>query len=153
VRTYDRDVLSLAANAITMRLLVDQGDGNLRLEEYYDNSIPRYAILSHTWGADGEEVTFKELMEDTSKNKAGYKKIEFCRKQTVREGVQHFWVNTWSIDRRSSAELSEAINPMYVRRYYAYLHDVLYAKIHTFRRPNRLRLLPRYASLSRPYLA
>jgi hypothetical protein len=29
-------------------------------EEYHDNAtIPQYAILSHTWGKDQDEVTFK----------------------------------------------------------------------------------------------
>jgi hypothetical protein len=41
-----------------MRLLEDVGQGNLKLVEKYDEDIPRYAILSHTWGADGDEVTF-----------------------------------------------------------------------------------------------
>lgn len=30
----------------------------MELEEYFDESIPPYAILSHTWGK--EEVTFQE---------------------------------------------------------------------------------------------
>jgi hypothetical protein len=112
-----------------MRLLADRGDGNLKLEEHYDKSIPRYAILSHTWGPDGEEVTFKDLMENTGKNKAGYKKIEFCRKQAVQDGIQHFWVDTCCIDKANNTELSEAINSMFswyerADRCYVYLLDV-----------------------------
>ncbi len=112
-----------------MRLLVDQGNGNLRLEEYSDNSIPRYAILSHIWTADGEEVAFKDLIEDTGKHKVGYSKIEFCRKQTVSDGLQHFWVDTCCIDKSSSTELSEAINSMFrwyqrASNCYVYLSDV-----------------------------
>jgi hypothetical protein len=129
LRVWDPTVLSLAAIVITMRLLVDRGDGNLRLEEYDENSIPRYAILSHTWGADDEEVTFKDLMEDTGKNKAGYKKIEFCRKQAVKDGIQCFWVDTCCIDKSSSAELMESINSMFryykdASKCYVYLCDV-----------------------------
>ncbi|MCJ1386872.1 hypothetical protein MMC17_010000 [Xylographa soralifera] len=112
-----------------MRLLLDRGDGNLNLEEYDDNNIPRYAILSHTWGANGEEVTFKDLMEGTGKNKAGYKKIKFCRNQAASDGLQHFWVDTCCIDKSSSAELTEAINSMYrwyqhADKCYVYLLDV-----------------------------
>lgn len=62
-----------------MHLIKDEGQGELSLVEYYDDKISRYAILSHTWGEDGEEVTLKDLMEGTGKNKVGYKKIEFCR--------------------------------------------------------------------------
>ena len=112
-----------------MHLLVDQGHGSLNLVEYYDNSIPRYAILSHTWGSDGEEVTFKDFMEGTGKDKAGYNKINFCRKQAASDGLHHFWVDTCCIDKSSSAELTEAINSMFrwyqdATKCYVYLSDV-----------------------------
>jgi hypothetical protein len=112
-----------------MRLIVDEGPGNLNLVEQHDNNIPRYAILSHTWGADSEEVTFKDLTEGTGKNKAGYNKIEFCRKQAASDGLQYFWVDTCCIDKSSSTELTEAINSMFrwyenALRCYVYLPDV-----------------------------
>jgi hypothetical protein len=112
-----------------MRLLEDVGHGKLKLVEKHDNDIPRYAILSHTWGADGDEVTFRDLMKGTGRNKIGYQKIEFCRAQAAHDGLQHFWVDTCCIDKSSSAELSEAINSMF-RWYqnadicYVYLSDV-----------------------------
>jgi hypothetical protein len=112
-----------------MRLILDQGREELTLVEHHDRNIPPYAILSHTWGEDSEEYTFKDLMEGTGRNKAGYKKIEFCRKQAASHGLQHFWVDTCCIDKSSSAELSEAINSMF-RWYqnadmcYVYLSDV-----------------------------
>jgi hypothetical protein len=62
-----------------MRLVESKGPGDFRLVEYFEN-IPQYAILSHTWGADGEEVTFKDVMEGSGKDKAGYDKIRFCSK-------------------------------------------------------------------------
>jgi Heterokaryon incompatibility protein (HET) len=96
-----------------MRLLKDDGQGNFILVEHHDNNIPPYAILSHTWGADSEEVSFKDLTEGTGKNKAGYVKIEFCRKQAATHNLQFFWVDTCCIDKSSSAELSEAINSMF----------------------------------------
>jgi hypothetical protein len=112
-----------------MRLLLDQGHGNLSLVEYYDDNVPPYAILSHTWGADSEEVTFKNLTEGTGKNKTGYGKLEFCRQQAASDGLQHFWVDTCCIDKSSSAELTEAINSMFrwyenALRCYVYLSDV-----------------------------
>lgn len=112
-----------------MRLIKDERHGNLSLVEYHGDNIPCYAILSHTWGADGEEVTFKDLMRGTGKNKADYKKIEFCRKRAAGDGLQHFWVDTCCIDKSGGAELSEAINSMY-RWYqntdicYIYLSDI-----------------------------
>jgi hypothetical protein len=96
-----------------MRLLRLKDDGEFSLAEYFGNNIPRYAILSHTWGADNEEVTFKDLVEGTGKSKAGYNKIRFCAKQAAKDGLQFFWVDTCCIDKSSSAELSEAINSMF----------------------------------------
>jgi hypothetical protein len=112
-----------------MRLLRLKDDGEFSLAEYFGNNIPRYAILSHTWGADNEEVTFKDLVEGTGKSKAGYNKIRFCAKQAAKDGLQFFWVDTCCIDKSSSAELSEAINSMFrwyheSAKCYVYLPDV-----------------------------
>lgn len=70
-----------------MRLLEDDGHGNLSLVEKHDKDIPRYAILSHTWGAHGDEVTFRDLTEGTGRNKAGYEKRDFCRAQAASDGL------------------------------------------------------------------
>jgi hypothetical protein len=118
---------------MTMRLLEDDGHGNLSLVEKHDGDIPRYAILSHTWGADCDEVTFRDLTEGTGRNKAGYRKIEFCRAQAASDGLQYFWVDTCCIDKSSSAELSEAINSMFrwyrnADKCYVYLRDVSTAR-------------------------
>jgi hypothetical protein len=93
-----------------------------------------YAILSHTWAEEG--VLFQDIdgfnaatMPPQVKQKLGYKKIEACCAQAARDGFEHVWIDTCCIDKRSSAELSEAINSMY-RWYqdctvcYAYLADV-----------------------------
>jgi hypothetical protein len=52
-----------------MRLLKRRNDDEFSLIEFLNDGIPPYAILSHTWGGDGDEVTFKDLTEDTGKNK------------------------------------------------------------------------------------
>ena len=49
------------------------------------NKIPPYAILSHTWGADDEEVTFDDLENGRGKSKAGYAKIQFCGEQPKKD--------------------------------------------------------------------
>jgi Heterokaryon incompatibility protein (HET) len=112
-----------------MRLLEDDGHGNLNLVEKHDSDIPRYAILSHTWGADGDEVTFRDLTEGTGRNKAGYKKIEFCRARAASDGLQYFWVDTCCINKANHTELSEAITSMFrwyrdAVKCYVYLSDV-----------------------------
>ncbi|KAF1995465.1 hypothetical protein P154DRAFT_526268 [Amniculicola lignicola CBS 123094] len=60
-----------------MRLLRLEDDGGFSLVEHVGKNIPQYAILSHTWGADHEEVTFRDLTEGISKSKAGYRKLTF----------------------------------------------------------------------------
>jgi len=99
-----------------------------RLEEFFEDQAPPYAILSHTWGA--EEVNFED-MEGTSPptHKLGYQKIVWTCEQALSRGLYYAWVDTCCIDKTSSAELSESINSMY--RWYhkadicfAYLSDV-----------------------------
>jgi hypothetical protein len=69
-----------------MRLLRIEIDGNLSLVERSDSDIPPYAILSHTWGRDEDEVTFKDWNDGISKSKSGYKKIQACGEQAAKEG-------------------------------------------------------------------
>ncbi|KAI9867269.1 MAG: hypothetical protein M1813_009547 [Trichoglossum hirsutum] len=112
-----------------MRLLRLEDDGEFSLVEFVGKNIPCYAVLSHTWGSDDEEVTFNDLVNGAGKSKAGYRKIRFCRKQAANDGLQFFWVDTCCIDKSSSAELSEAINSMFrwyqdATRCYVYLSDV-----------------------------
>jgi hypothetical protein len=47
-----------------MRLLQLNNDGKYSLAEFIGDTTPRYAILSHTWGADHEEVTLADLEKD-----------------------------------------------------------------------------------------
>jgi hypothetical protein len=116
--------------ASTMRLLECVGTGFSLTKDFVgDDKIPPYAILSHTWGAEIEEVTFQDFIIGDGKNKAGYGKIRFCGEQARRDGLQYFWVDTCCIDKTNSAELQEAINSMF-RWYqnadecYVYLTDV-----------------------------
>src|SRR6266516_3674043 len=113
-----------------MRLLECNSTGEFSLtKDFGGDDVPRYAILSHTWGVDTEEVTFKDLMDGTGKSKAGYNKIRFCGEQTGRDGMRYFWVDTCCIDKSNNNELSEAINSMFrwyrdAAKCYVYLSDV-----------------------------
>jgi serine/threonine protein kinase len=90
-----------------MRLLELNNHGEASLSKYLINNIPPYAILSHTWGEDDEEVTFQDLTQGVGKNKAGYGKIRFCGKQAAKDGLQYIWIDTCCIDKSNSTELSE----------------------------------------------
>lgn len=115
-----------------MRLLERQSDGGFRLtNSLLDKDIPRYpyAILSHTWGPDSQEVTFEDLVDGSGRGKAGYDKITFCAGQAAKDGLQYFWVDSCCIKKSSDAELSEAINSMFrwyqgAVKCYVYLSDV-----------------------------
>jgi hypothetical protein len=109
-----------------MRLLECKNDGEFSLTQFFDD-IPRYAILSHTWGP--EEVTFRDMIEGNGTRKTSFDKIRFCGEQARRDGLHYFWVDTCCIDKSSSAELAEAINSMFrwyrdAAKCYVFLPDV-----------------------------
>ncbi|RSM14871.1 hypothetical protein CEP52_000968 [Fusarium oligoseptatum] len=82
--------------------------GTMELEEFFGDQIPKYAILSHTWG---------------------FAKILGACQQAREDSLEYLWVGTNYIDKTSSAELSEAINSMFAwyrdaKKCYAFLADV-----------------------------
>ncbi|KAK5164261.1 uncharacterized protein LTR77_009955 [Saxophila tyrrhenica] len=108
----------------------------LELEEFFEQNIPPYFILSHRW--QGKEVTYKDFVKGRcSRDSPGYRKILECcnfvkefhnsryirsfqehpegalRDAMHRDKLQWVWIDTCCIDKRSSAELSEAINSMF----------------------------------------
>ena len=102
-----------------------------KLHTFYGDAIPKYAILSHTWLAAEEEVTFLHLQTQESatwRQLPGAKKIVYTCRQARADGYKWAWVDTCCIDKSNNAELSEAINSMF-RWYqrsevcYVYLSD------------------------------
>jgi hypothetical protein len=65
-----------------MRRVNTEG-GDFSLVEYVRADIPRYAILSHTWGKDEDEMSFKDLEQGLVRAKPGYQKFVFCAKQAA----------------------------------------------------------------------
>jgi len=112
-----------------MRLLKLSGRNKVSLTEDLTDDIPPYAILSHTWGSDKDEVTFADLRKRQRQTKIGYAKIQFCGEQARKDGIEYFWVDTCCINKDSHAELSEAITSMFrwyrnAVKCYVYLSDV-----------------------------
>ena len=106
-----------------MRLLHTK---SFEFKNFYDSSLPKYAILSHRWGNEEEEVSYKQFRKGSvPADLPGLLKIQaFCR-LADQEGFEWAWVDTCCIDKRSSAELSEAINSMfkwYKRSAMCYVH-------------------------------
>lgn len=97
-----------------------------------DDASTDYAILSHRWG---DEVSYEEVIQltkmdnrDEIRRRSGYLKIMKSCEQAKSDGLNWLWADTCCIDKRSSSELSEAINSMFrwyenSKRCYAYLHD------------------------------
>ncbi|RYC58609.1 hypothetical protein CHU98_g7595 [Xylaria longipes] len=92
----------------------------LALEEFFDENVPAYAILSHTWGAD--ELSLQDLQrwqvskssrsEDQSSTttgdvavKAGFVKVRKAATFAAERRFAYLWVDTCCIDKTSSAEL------------------------------------------------
>jgi hypothetical protein len=113
-----------------MRLLQRNSTGQVSLtEDLNGDSIPKYTILSHTWGADIEEVTFEDIINSTGEEKPGYEKIRFCGEQARQDGLLYFWIDTCCIDKKNNAEFSRSINSMFrwyqkADKCYVYLSDV-----------------------------
>jgi hypothetical protein len=112
-----------------MRLLEYSKDGELIITSFDDHKPPPYAILSHRWGEEAEEVSFEDIERNTGKDKSGYKKIRFCGDQAKRDGLRYFWIDTCCINKANKAEHSLAIQSMFRwyrngARCYVYLSDV-----------------------------
>jgi hypothetical protein len=98
----------------------------LELEAFLSR-IPDYAILSHRWEGT-EELSFGNVTSELQHLKGYQKVVTFCEEAT-RHGFQYAWVDTCCVDKKSSAELGEAINSMYMwynraAVCFVYLYDV-----------------------------
>ena len=111
-----------------MRLLCTDTGNGLKLEVFTDPATtPPYAILSHRWGSD--EVLYGDLMSEALKEGPRFNKILRCCERARKDGYAYVWIDTCCIDQKSSAELSESINSMFMwyanaAVCYAYLQDV-----------------------------
>jgi len=122
---------SLKTHDNKMRLLPTTPEIPLdQMLECLSDSVPKYAILSHTWGDD--EITIGELSAPSilTAAKKGFEKIRrTCDLARARDNLEYAWVDTCCIDKTSSAELTEAINSMFAwyanaEVCYAYLSDL-----------------------------
>ena len=114
-----------------MRLL---NTTTLQLEEVSDSSLDleenNNAILSHRWGPDEDEVTFRDMLSSIPpSHKRGYEKIKMFCAVASSENCRYGWVDTCCINKESSSELAEAITSMYLwyessKICLAYLEDV-----------------------------
>jgi hypothetical protein len=105
-----KEIMSLADQISGLRLL-NVETNPLVIETFALQDQPPYAIFSHTWGT--EEISYQDILLGKGPGKKGYEKIRHCCEQTARLGFKYLWVDTCCIDKKSSAELQEAICSMY----------------------------------------
>ncbi|KAK7439994.1 hypothetical protein VKT23_017247 [Stygiomarasmius scandens] len=130
---------------ICPRRLIDAR--SLELVEFNDrDTIPPYAILSHTWSKKGEniafgggEVVYAEFIQPTKETslKRGYRKIKAACRQACRDGINYVWVDTCCIKQGNHEDVATNITSMYAYYQnaevcYTYLVDV--RKSATFQR-------------------
>ncbi|KAG8532500.1 uncharacterized protein KY384_002377 [Bacidia gigantensis] len=101
-----------------MRLL---NTHSIELQDFIGSSVPKYSILSHTWGE--QEVSFADFSKCKNEGSERFKKIENACIMARLQDSDWIWIDTCCIDKSSSAELSEAINSMY--RWYEMSTDCL----------------------------
>ncbi|EMC95546.1 hypothetical protein BAUCODRAFT_53056, partial [Baudoinia panamericana UAMH 10762] len=111
-----------------MRLLTVADGDDFSLTKPLEHPPP-YAILSHTWGPDEDEITFDDFSTGQYKSKAGFAKFQFCAQQARKDGIDHFWIDTCCIKKSDASELSESITSMFrwyrnAKKCYVYLADV-----------------------------
>jgi len=103
-----------------------------KLEDFFGDGIPPYAILSHTWGPDSDELSFGDIQDvdvDSNPQHIKFVKLKGCCERAKEDGLQYVWIDTCCINKSDGTELGEAINSMF-RWYtksavcYAYLADV-----------------------------
>ncbi|KAL5410341.1 hypothetical protein PMIN04_010678 [Paraphaeosphaeria minitans] len=92
---------------------------SLQLEEVSDSELSQdknqYAILSHRWDSDEDEVTYQDMKThgDVSSKKGFLKIREFCNVAS-QAGYRYGWCDTCCINKGNSSELAESINSMYL---------------------------------------
>ncbi|KAI0486705.1 heterokaryon incompatibility protein-domain-containing protein [Xylaria cf. heliscus] len=91
----------------------------LKLTDFSAEYTPEYAILSHCWRNGPNEILYEDV-EFLSpynwrqrKKQAAEKVVKACE-LAHGLGYRYIWIDTCCIDKRSSSELSEAINSMYL---------------------------------------
>jgi hypothetical protein len=123
-----------------MRLLQRHKNGALVLVTVADDDPPSFAILSHTWGRDEDEITYQDIASHRHapvghhaqaglRARLGYEKLDFCLAQAARDGLEYVWIDTCCIDKHNQQELNKAINWMFrwygmADRCYVFMSDV-----------------------------
>ncbi|THU87951.1 hypothetical protein K435DRAFT_969692 [Dendrothele bispora CBS 962.96] len=109
--------------------LIETWSGKFR--DFSGQPVPPYAILSHRWLEEKEEVSFNDYLHlrSETKKKGGYRKITEARKKAADDRLDYIWIDTCCIDKNNKSESNRNINSMYFYYRnsaicYVYLSDV-----------------------------
>jgi hypothetical protein len=72
--------------------LLHYANNKLTLERNVNESTTDYAILSHTWGDDAQEVRFEDVAQDNldkAKSKARFEKVQFYVERAKGAGLSY----------------------------------------------------------------
>lgn len=101
-----------------------------RIKNFYGDPTEPYAILSHTWGKEEEELSFQDMQRLNELGDGRAAKLDGCCELARKDKFKYVWIDTCCIDKTNAVELSEAITSMF-RWYqkaavcYTYLSDVV----------------------------
>lgn len=99
------------------------------IEDFHNRNVPFYAILSHTWGAADEEVTFERIKNANTSKSCEFVKLDFTREKAAEDGLIYYWIDTCCIKKSDRTELQRSLNSMFfwyqrAARCYVWLEDV-----------------------------
>jgi hypothetical protein len=60
-----------------------------KVKEFTGRNVPPYAILSHTWDGDREEVTLEDIEKGRADQRLGFRKIVGCCDQANIDGFDY----------------------------------------------------------------
>ena len=106
---------------------------DFHFEEFFDDDVPDYVILSHRWWSQKEEMTYRDFLDGMKRETKGYAKICALCDKALSHKYEWVWIDTCCLDNTSSAELTEAINSMFgwyqnAVECYVYLYDVTWVE-------------------------
>lgn len=93
-----------------------------------DRTFQRYAILSHTWDKDDQELVFSDFIPSIASEtpgalepeahwqntwKTGFKKLQNFSRVAKEHRIDRVWMDTCCIEKSSSTELQLSLNSMF----------------------------------------
>jgi len=111
-QSTDTDILIISHTdfRLSKMYLLELVHGELILREFQEENVPPYAVLSQINEDENDEVSFKDILENTDQGKAGYAIIRLCAEAAAVNKLKYIYVGKCCGDKNSSTATTEAIN-------------------------------------------